>query len=423
MTGPAFLAQPFEQQIAALTLRLGNLVPTSRWDDLRHNEHDRAFMVAGALKADLLNDLSAAIYRAGESGEGIAAFRRDFRAIVERHGWHGWTGEGTKRGEAWRTRVIYQTNMATSRAAGRMAQLREGEFRFWVYRHGGSRDPRPQHLAWDGLALPPDHPFWATHYPPNGWGCSCYVRGARSEAGVRRLGGDPDLRLPEDWQARDPRTGTPGGIDKGWDYAPGATTADPIARMTAQMAEKAAGWDPDIAAAWMRDLPPGRAEAFGRAYRALPTTEDALRRWGERVLGERGGAPIDPRVMVEARRSLGPAGAESLRRIAAADPDLGARLVAGPVPELSLSREAARAALEAAPKGIPGARAAVPADLARLGQLIDAPDSVETLAGPGGAPDVIHRRRQGDQVLVGRFRPDPESARLELIALWIEPAP
>lgn len=222
--------RPFREQIAAFRLRLGNLVPTERWDDITHAQHDRAFMVAGAQKADLLADLATAVDKAISQGTSLEEFRRDFRATVTRRGWHGWTGEGSTRGEAWRTRVIYRTNIATSYAAGRMAQLIEGNFAFWVYRHGGSSEPRVIHLGWDGLVLPPDHPFWITHGPPNGWGCSCYVVGARTEAGARRLGGDPDKRLPDDWQSRDPRTGAPKGIDKGWDYTPGATAvADVLA--------------------------------------------------------------------------------------------------------------------------------------------------------------------------------------------------
>jgi hypothetical protein len=224
----ATFRKPFAEQVAAFRLRLGNLVPTRRWDDISRSAHDRAFMVAGAMKADLLADLAAAVDRAVAEGTSLEEFRRDFRRIVEERGWHGWTGEGTKRGEAWRTRVIYRTNLATSYAAGRMAQLVEGGFAFWVYRHGGSREPREIHLSWNGLVLPPDHPFWQTHAPPNGWGCSCYIVGARNLRTARRLGGDPDRRLPENWQQTDPRTGAPRGIDRGWDYAPGATATDAI---------------------------------------------------------------------------------------------------------------------------------------------------------------------------------------------------
>jgi hypothetical protein len=228
--------KPFKEAVAAFRLRLGNLVPTAKWDDLWQEQHDRAFMVAGATKADLLADLAAAVDKAISRGTSLEEFRADFRRIVEERGWHGWTGEGTKAGEAWRTRVIYRTNMRTSYAAGRMAQLIEGGFPLWVYRHGGSVEPRIIHLGWDGLVLPPDHPFWATHAPPNGWGCSCYVVGARTFKGAQRLGGQPGKELPDGWQKLDPKTGAPVGIDKGWAYAPGRSVAQDI---VARVREKA----------------------------------------------------------------------------------------------------------------------------------------------------------------------------------------
>lgn len=112
--------------------------------------------------------------------------------------------------------------------SGRYAQLVAGNYPFWVYRHGGSLEPRPQHLAWDGLVLPSDHPFWATHFPPNDWGCSCRVFGARSRETARRVGGKPDLQLEDGWDNVQPKTGTPVGVGKGWDYAPGASIADLI---------------------------------------------------------------------------------------------------------------------------------------------------------------------------------------------------
>jgi hypothetical protein len=227
----ASFGKPFAWQVAAYRLRLGKLVGTTAWDDLKGAEHDRAFMVAGAMKAELLADLAAAVDKAVSQGTSLAEFRRDFRDIVEKNGWHGWTGEGTKRGEAWRTKVIYKTNLATSYAAGRMAQLKASGFAFWVYSHGNALEPRIEHLGWDGLVLEPDHPFWATHAPPNGWGCSCFISGARSKAGAARGGADPEKSLPEGWQARDPRTGAPVGISKGWDHAPGASVTDLVAAL------------------------------------------------------------------------------------------------------------------------------------------------------------------------------------------------
>ncbi|MFN7004092.1 MAG: phage minor head protein [Roseinatronobacter sp.] len=246
------LGQPFIEQVAAFRARLGNLVPTTRWDDIDRSAHDRAFMVAGALKADLLADLAGAVDSAISEGTGLETFRAQFRDIVEQRGWHGWTGEGTKRGEAWRTRVIYRTNASTTYASGRWAQLMEGEFPLLVYRHGGSAEPRPEHLAWDGLTLPPDHEFWASHAPPNGWGCSCFVVGARSEAGAARLGGKPDVTLPPNWNQADPRTGAPAGIDRGWNYAPGASAVDTILNLRDKLDFLPAQPSIDLIQDWLR---------------------------------------------------------------------------------------------------------------------------------------------------------------------------
>lgn len=276
----AVLKRPFAEQIAAFRLRLGDLVGTTAWDELSRAQHDRAFMVAGAMKADLLADLAAAVDKAVSSGTTLEEFRKDFRGIVERNGWHGWTGEETARGQAWRTRVIYKTNMSTSYAAGRFAQLKAGDFAFWVYRHGGSREPRLDHLSWNGVALPPDHPFWVAHYPPNGWGCSCYAVGARSAAGVRRLNGDPDKALPAGWQALNPKTGAPVGIDKNWDYAPGGSVADEISTL----AEKPVKWSYETAKAFMEQVPEANRDAFAQAYRALPTLSAEIERFAIKSL-------------------------------------------------------------------------------------------------------------------------------------------
>lgn len=247
------LRKPFAEQIVAFRLRLGDLVPTSRWDDIRRAAHDRGFMVAGATKADLLSDLAGAVDKAIAEGTGLEAFRRDFRQIVERHGWHGWTGEDSAAGRAWRTRVIYRTNMSTTYAAGRLAQLREGNFPLWVYRHGASREPRIIHLSWNGLVLAPDHPFWAAHYPPSDWGCSCYVIGARSEAGSRRVGGDPGKPLSDNWNKIDPKTGAPIGVGKNWDYAPGATVAHLIPALRDKLDQLPERPSIDLIQSWLTD--------------------------------------------------------------------------------------------------------------------------------------------------------------------------
>ncbi len=248
------LKKNFKEQVAFFRNKLRKLVPTSRWDDLKRAAHDRAFMVAGAMKTDLLADLGDSLDRAISEGESLEAFRKDFFEAIEKHNWHGWTGETSKRGRAWRTRIIYQTNTSTAYAAGRYAQLQEGGFALWVYRHNDSvRHPRPQHQAWDGIARPPSHPFWVTHYPPNGWLCHCYVVGARSDKGARRMGGDPDKAMPPDWDKRQANNGMPPGIDKGWDYAPGASVAHTVNALKAKLNS----WPAALGASfWAQEPPP-----------------------------------------------------------------------------------------------------------------------------------------------------------------------
>ncbi|MDO4706716.1 MAG: phage minor head protein [Comamonadaceae bacterium] len=191
----------FEEAIAAFAQRL-RLAGTERWDDLRSEEHYRAFAVAGAMKADLLADLRAAVQRVIESGVSIDAFRKDFWAAVHQHGWHGWTGEDSEGGRAWRTRVIYTTNLRKSYAAGRWAQMTEPEFAaqypYWEWVHSGlASEPRPQHLAWSGMTLHHSDPFWRSHYPPRippDWGCTCRVRPVAAPAQ-----GAP-TQPPQGWQ-------------------------------------------------------------------------------------------------------------------------------------------------------------------------------------------------------------------------------
>lgn len=290
MTDPigAIFRKPFAQQVAAFRLRLGDLVPSSAWNDLAGNAHDRGFMVAGAVKADLLADLAAAVDRSITEGTGFEAFKGDFRSIVAKRGWTGWTGEDTKAGQAWRMRTIYHTNMRTSYMAGRLAQLRKGNFAFWIYRHGGSAEPRLQHLAWDGLVLPSDHPFWLQHSPPNGFGCNCRIFGARTMAGAKRRGGDPSKTLQDGWDQVNPNTGRLDGIGDGWDHSPGGTVTD----LVQVLAGKTVNWPYAISRAFMEDLPTSAQDAHSTAYRNLPSLMDDLRRYAGAVADGHTVAPI-----------------------------------------------------------------------------------------------------------------------------------
>jgi hypothetical protein len=187
--------------------------------------HARAFVVAGAMRDDLLSDLRAAVEK-GIAGGTIADFRKDFDRIVQERGWN------YKGGRSWRTRVIYDTNLRSTYQAGRFKQMKEAAVTrpWWRYRHNdASTRPRVQHLSWNGLILRHDDPWWSTHFPPNGWGCKCFTE-TLSDRDLKRLGRNgPDQAPPVQWRevtvgekGPNPRTvRVPEGIDPGWGYNPG----------------------------------------------------------------------------------------------------------------------------------------------------------------------------------------------------------
>lgn len=219
---------PFAEALAFFRAKLN--LPTEKWDDLMGAAHDRAFVVAGAMQADLLADLKAAVDKAIDEGTTIENFRKDFRQIVAQRGWTGWTGQGTKAGEAWRTRVIYDTNLFTSYSAGRLKQMKAAaKVRpYWRYRHSpASTDPRKEHLAWDGVILKHDDPWFVAHTPPNGFGCKCFIE-TLAERDMKKEGltETPEGKIP--FNGKDPKTGLPQGVGKGWDYQPGANRTTPL---------------------------------------------------------------------------------------------------------------------------------------------------------------------------------------------------
>ena len=173
MTDAEALSLPPREAIA---FQLGKVsVGTQRWDDVWQAGHSRAFMVAGVQAGDVLEGVRGAVQKAIEQGTTLAEFRRDLGPLMQRLGWEA-RGPGYV---AWRTRLVYETNLRGAYAAGAYEQMADPDVvdlvPFWRYRHSGAKDPRPQHRAWDGLILRHNDAWWNSHYPPNGWGCGCWV--------------------------------------------------------------------------------------------------------------------------------------------------------------------------------------------------------------------------------------------------------
>lgn len=216
------------------------LQPAFSWQDVWQEEHARAFTVAKMMRTDLLATVYGEVQRALSEGKSFAEFEAALTPTLQREGWWGrkemrdpLTGERreVQLGSPQRLRLIYDVNLRQSYAAGRWARI-ERQRRvnpLIVYRTMRDGRVRPLHRAWDAVALPVDHPWWNTHFPPNGWRCRCAAYGT-DEAGLKRLeaaGETIQRRAPRTQMQRftNKRTGqvtqVPRGIDPGFGYNPG----------------------------------------------------------------------------------------------------------------------------------------------------------------------------------------------------------
>ncbi|MDO8838010.1 MAG: phage minor head protein [Parvibaculum sp.] len=224
----AVAAKPVHFAEAIDYLRRKLLVGTRAWTDVWQDAHALSFMVAGAMQEALVGDFHAAVTRAIAEGRTLADFRKDFDAIVERHGW------SYKGGRGWRSRVIFETNVNSAYSAGRFqqAQRLKAQRPYLRYVHMDpnltQEDSRHEHAAWHGIILPVDDPFWKTHMTPNGWGCRCKVQ-SLSARDLARYGFSVSKSAPE-VKMVERRVNTPDGpatvkvpfgIDPGFAWNPG----------------------------------------------------------------------------------------------------------------------------------------------------------------------------------------------------------
>lgn len=269
---------PFREQIEFFRRKVK--IPTASWTDIWQSQHDVAFVVAGAARDDLLNDLHQAVDGAISEGTTLAKFKKDFGAIVDKHGWRH-TG-----GRDWRARVIYNTNLRTSYSAGRWQQIQAvKDTRPYVrYRHSHAVvQPREMHLSWDGLVLSVDDPWLRTHAPTNGWGCQCFLE-SLSERNLEKLGkSGPDTAPAIRYRTvtvgktgPTPRTvRVPEGIDPGFAYAPGRVSQ--LGEAVRHRLQRSIVQAPGIASAGVRRLlsAPGVMAAHEQSWNTWRQAERA----------------------------------------------------------------------------------------------------------------------------------------------------
>ncbi len=256
------------------------------FEDVWQAEHARAFTVAKAMNLDLLQTIRLAVDDAIANGKPLRDFAKDLTPLLQDKGWWGRqpmkdpvTGEvdQVQLGSPRRLRTIYDTNLRTAHAAGQWERIQRNKktHPYLLYSLGPSQEHRAEHVAWAGICLPADHPWWHTHFPQNGWGCKCRVTPVskrqyerlKSE-GMRQRDGTyipvqleaPEIELAEYVSQRTGEViSVPIGIDPGWDYNPGLVRQADLLKQTATKLQAA---DPAIAKESIKQLVQGEAFAY-----------------------------------------------------------------------------------------------------------------------------------------------------------------
>lgn len=245
------------------------LAASFAWQDMLHEEHDRAFTIAKLLDLDLLSDMKRYVDLAISEGWTRAQFVERLIPELIVRGWWGRSemvdpvsGEAVEvqLGSARRLKTIYDTNLRTSYAAGHWERIETNKRTAPYVMYSAVLDGRTReaHRAWNGRVLRADDPWWKTHTPPNGWNCRCTVI-QLSERDLERMGRDgPDESPPvETREWINPRSGevlqVPLGVDPGWGYAPGESRRSAALDLAR---EKLAAADPVFQAAGIKPFEP-----------------------------------------------------------------------------------------------------------------------------------------------------------------------
>jgi SPP1 gp7 family putative phage head morphogenesis protein len=303
-----------EDAVAAFQRR-DLLLPSFRWHDVWQQEHLRGFAVAGVMRHDILQLVHDELGVALQGGGVERDFVRRVRArLIDKGFWgrvdvtHPDSGETrTTRFNDARLRLIFNTNLAVSYAAGKDERFQRTKKYFPFLRYVTRRDEkvRETHRAWDGVTLPIDDPWWELHKPVKAWNCRCTVQqlSERQVERLRKAGKTVTTPPPDEMVQRiDLRSGQavtlPRGVDPAFAYdmgkrplrgvVPEPLLADPFDRSTPTLQPALAMPPPRVVSAGML-LPEGVDEqdavqaflaqfgaAIGRPARFIDNTGEDL---------------------------------------------------------------------------------------------------------------------------------------------------
>lgn len=173
-----FLFQPTPHNEAADFIKSKPVVSRAVFDKMLPELRARAFTIAGVEHAGTVQDIRGYIAELPQGGDweeikgriehDLLPYFVDETADTE-------TQAAQAKAASRRAELLLRTHgqQAYAASAYRNDIEQTDLFPYWQYQTLGDTHVRHTHAALDGIVLPWDHPFWATHNPPWEWGCRC----------------------------------------------------------------------------------------------------------------------------------------------------------------------------------------------------------------------------------------------------------
>lgn len=177
-----------------------SIITSAEFANFKAYQHALAFTVAGIADKDMLSEIHKAVKGAIDNGTSFNDFKKSLRPFLIAKGYLAPTlGDDEQVNKELlksyeknlnkRLKIIYDTNKATAYAGGQWERLQRTKrtFPYLQYCPSLSTNKRDEHKAYYGIVRHIDDPIWQSIFPPNGFGCKCYVKPLTADE-ARKIG-------------------------------------------------------------------------------------------------------------------------------------------------------------------------------------------------------------------------------------------
>lgn len=218
-TPSAFSPKRLENKEATDHFTQKALLPSASHYDVFAYEHALAFTVAGMMEQDLLQDTYQFMQQAIKDGVSFNDFKKQLKPQLIKKGWlakdfadaDGSLDKAAQKSYdkylGRRLKTIYHTNKHSAYAAGQWRRIQNSKdaLPYLQYMPSLSTHKRDNHKIYYGLIRPVDDPIWSKIYPPNGFGCKCWVK-QLTQRQAEKTGISEPIELETD-TVKNPHTG------------------------------------------------------------------------------------------------------------------------------------------------------------------------------------------------------------------------